>query len=182
VIEIFNKKINPILKFSIDKKLANEIIQFSKLNYKNRDIFLFNGFGRQYCNINKHEITLKEKINVFQKKCMNRLNIKKYYPEKIYGNFIGVHALKNTSVHFHSDPRDKEDNIHFRLLFMLQNAKKGGNPVLQNTKLNVKNLQGWINFASEWEHGSVPIDGKTLRIILSMGAYVPKKEFNKWKP
>ena len=180
MIKIFDKEIDPILDFTIPNDLANEIKKFAKNNYKNRDIFKFNGHGRQFCNLNLHELDISEKVRLFHKECMKKLNIKKYYPEDIYGNFVGVIALNGSQVHIHSDPRDDENNIHFRLLFMIQNARKGGEPILQDTKIKVKNNQGWTNFASEWSHSCSPISGKTLRIILSMGAYVPRKEFKTW--
>ena len=180
MIEVFNKKINPILDFTIPNDLAKEIKKFAKLNYKNRDLFKFNGHGRQYCNLNLHDLEISKKIKLFHKECMQKLNIKKYYPEDIYGNFIGVIALKGTHVHVHSDPKDDKGNVHFRLLFMIQNAQKCGEPILKGTKIKIKNNQGWTNFASEWEHSCSPVSGKTLRIIVSMGAYVPKEEFKTW--
>jgi len=180
MIKIFDKEISPYLNFKIDDSLHKEIVKFAKKNYSNREIFKFNGHGRQFCDTNNYKSNLSDKIKKFQKELMQKLNIENYLKEEIYGNFIGVNVFNNTNVHFHTDPRDEKDNIHFRLLFMLQNAQKGGNPVLEGNILKVKNKEGWINFASEWEHGSKPMFGKRLRIILSLGAYVPRKEFDKW--
>ena len=181
MIKIFNKDINPVLDFHCNSNLQKEIKEFALNNYKDRKIFKFNGDGRQYCNLNNFNFELTNKIKEYQKECyLNLFNISNFEEEKIYGNFIGVHALNNTLVHLHKDPRNEKGYLHFRLLFLIQKPASGGNPIIENVKLKINTGQAWVNFASEWNHSSVPMKGSKPRITLSMGAYINEKEFKKW--
>lgn len=175
--------IDPRTHFIIPKDLSEEIVQFTQ----NNSLFADNSYSlrkdagdyeKQFVNINRIDIPLKEKVAEFASECYKFWNIE-IKREFMFGNFISV-TTKGNALHLHTDPRNNRDDWHVRLNFMVQKPESGGIPLLaidDKNKFLLKEVEieeshSWINFASEWGHATTKVDGDRNRIVLSLGSYV----------
>lgn len=153
----------------------HEIIKnYALKNYKNREIFMHNGNGRQFVNLLKRSDDIKFIAERILLEKMKEFGIKHWKEEPVFGVFIGVNE-KNAFVHDHSDSAD-ESECHLRLNFMIQKPINGGMPILNGEKIFVDEGNCWINLANIWKHSSTPVVGDRVRIVLSVGALVSNKE------
>lgn len=127
-----------------------------------------NGLGRQYMAI--HEESLREEA-------FSKFGFFDLKDEPTYKNFVGNHFLSGAFTHKHKDIAPN-GYIHVRANWMLKKPPIGGNPVLDDVEIDVKENDLWVCFASEESHASTAIqDGE--RLICSFGALIKKpKNFN----
>lgn len=78
---------------------------------------------------------------------------------------------KSIGIYPHVDNRSADGWYHLRFNFLVSSAE-GGDPVVESTVLDVKEKQGWICFASEWNHGTLPVTNDEYRIALSLGYFI----------
>lgn len=129
---------------------------------------------RRFCMLDKFpELELMQLVNNFKNFAYNEIGLSSILPEPCFGNFIGVN-LEEGSVHQHTDNRDDNNNIHLRFNFMVQKPYIGGNPIIDGVEYQIDEGMCWINYASEWKHGSTTVGGNRPRVVLSMGACVPE--------
>ena len=100
----------------------------------------------------------------------------------MFGNFISE-VKENNCIHIHRDPRSR-GKMHIRLNFVVQKSEIGGNPIIiyssnrrqiakrEKFEYDIQEKCSWINFASEWFHGTTKVFGSRKRIVLSLGTYV----------
>lgn len=160
--------------FKIPKELSNGVVDFAL----NTGVQYFTknpiGAGRRFCNINRVDIPLTNAIKQFAQECYSNLNVA-VKEEHLLGNFIGVN-FENAFVHQHIDQRNNENDWHVRLNFMVQKPDSGGDVLIQGNQYSIDEGCSWINFASEWKHGSTPVIGKRERIVLSLGNYIQQSD------
>lgn len=129
---------------------------------------------RRYCSLSKiSHIEISQVVDAFKNIAYEEIGITNILPEPQFGNFIGVN-LEGGSVHEHQDSRDANGNVHLRFNFMIQKPHIGGNPIINGKEYWIDEDQCWMNYASEWKHGSTPVYGTRERIVLSLGACVPE--------
>ena len=129
---------------------------------------------RRFCTLSNIEhIEIAQVVDAFKHIAYEEIGITEILPEPQFGNFIGVN-LEGGSVHEHQDSRDRNNNIHLRFNFMIQKPDIGGNPIINGKEYWIEENECWMNYASEWRHGSTPVYGDRERIVLSMGACVPE--------
>jgi hypothetical protein len=119
------------------------------------------------------ELEISQMIDAFKEIAYEEIGVPEILPEPQFGNFIGVN-LEGGSVHEHQDSRDKNNNVHLRFNFMIQKPDIGGNPIINGKEYWIDEDTCWMNYASEWKHGSTPVAGGRARVVLSMGACVPE--------
>ena len=78
---------------------------------------------------------------------------------------------RSIGIRRHTDKRSPDGWLHLRFNFLVS-AAEGGNPIINSEVLEVAEKQGWVCFASEWEHGSLPVFDQRLRIVLSLGYFI----------
>jgi hypothetical protein len=129
---------------------------------------------RRFCMLTQYpDIELAQMVDAFKEIAYEEIGVTDILPEPQFGNFIGVN-LNGGSVHEHQDCRDKENNVHLRFNFMIQKPNIGGNPIINGKEYWIDEDICWMNYASEWQHGSTPVSGDRARVVLSMGACVPE--------
>jgi len=129
---------------------------------------------RRFCMLSTiNHIEISQVVDAFKHIAYEEIGITNIFPEPMFGNFIGVN-LEGGSVHEHQDSRDVSGNIHLRFNFMIQKPDIGGNPIINGKEYWIDEGECWMNYASEWRHGSTPVHGSRERIVLSLGACVPE--------
>jgi hypothetical protein len=129
---------------------------------------------RKFCKISDYpELELAQLVNAFREIAYEEIGVTEILTEPQFGNFIGVN-LDGGSVHEHQDARDSNNNVHLRFNFMIQKPNIGGNPIINGKEYWIDEDTCWINYASEWKHGSTPVAGDRARVVLSLGACVPE--------
>jgi hypothetical protein len=162
-----------ILPFKVSESFKKEILNFALVD--GIDYFKFNGNGKIYCNLNNVECALSEKIKLFSLQCFKELGFTILKEEPNFGNFIGVNS-ESAFVHMHSDRR-VENFWHLRINFMISKPESGGIPIVDYKRYhNIEEDDCWINFASQWKHGSTPVIGKKPRVVLSLGQLVDETQ------
>lgn len=160
------------LKLSIED---HELIKnYALKNFKDRNIFRSNGYGRQFTNLLKQSDEIKSIAEKILSEKMTEFGIKNWKEEPIFGVFIGVNE-EQAFVHEHSDSAD-ESECHLRLNFLIQKPIGGGMPILNGKKFSIEEGDCWINLANIWKHSSTPVVGNRVRIVLSVGALVSNEE------
>jgi hypothetical protein len=129
---------------------------------------------RRFCMLTEHPaLELSQMVEAFKEIVYEEIGVPNILPEPQFGNFIGVN-LEGGSVHEHQDARDKNNNVHLRFNFMIQKPDIGGNPIINGKEYWIDEDTCWMNYASEWKHGSTPVAGGRARVVLSLGACVPE--------
>lgn len=162
---------------SIPESLKQQIIDFA-LN-SGVDYFVNNGQGRRFCNLNRIDSQLSQKVREFSNYCYGNYGIS-VVEEPMFGNFIGVNT-RGAFVHPHRDPRSNQGMLHVRLNFILSLPHSGGQPVIEGQEYTVVEDQCWLNLASEWQHQSTPVQGEKPRIVLSLGSYVAEDDVKSFR-
>ena len=72
----------------------------------------------------------------------------------------------------HTDKRNDNNWLHFRINAVLQHAISGGEPIIDSVVVNVNEGEAWSIWASESLHSALPVKGDKPRIALSLGYYV----------
>lgn len=170
---------NPKYNLHIPKILRDNIIDFAL--YSGMHYFEINNDpraaakqgARRFCKIDDLFNDTSQMILGFREIAYEHLGTTTYYNEPMFGSFIGVNQ-EGGSVHEHQDDRDQNGNWHLRYNFMIQKPNIGGNPIINGKEYWIDEGEAWINYASEWKHGSTPVAGNRERIVLSLGACVPE--------
>ena len=167
---------NPRFNVKIPEELRQDIINFAltpdnevyfDVNRSN-DIYRF----RRFCvTTNYPELEITQNIRNFAKQAYSEIGVDNFIEENVYGNFIGVN-FKGGNVHIHRDQKHEKGFIHTRFNFLLQKPESGGIPIIDGIEYPMEEGQSWINLASEWMHGSSPVEGDRARVVLSLGTYL----------
>lgn len=128
--------------------------------------FVPNGYGRQYAIQDNHPL-LKIAFSEFK---LNPVCV-----EPIYKVFTGKQNLDGAFVHLHKDST-KNGFVHVRCNLMIKKPPEGGDPVIDDIKLNIEENDLWLCIASEENHCSTPIKGGE-RIVVSFGGLVSYNQF-----
>lgn len=172
-----NVKYNDVFLPAFLKDMVQDFALYSGLHYFdiNRDPRNeVENNKRRFCKLSQlNHIEIAQVVDAFKHIAYEELGIYNILPEPQFGNFIGVN-LEGGSVHEHQDGRDANNNIHLRFNFMIQKPNVGGNPIINGQEYWVDEGECWMNYASEWKHGSTPVSGGRERIVLSLGACVPE--------
>jgi hypothetical protein len=130
--------------------------------------------NRRFCMLTEHPtLELSQMVEAFKEIAYEEIGVKDILPEPQFGNFIGVN-MNGGSVHEHQDQRDENNNVHLRFNFMIQKPDIGGNAIIEGKEYWIDEDTCWMNYASEWKHGSTPVAGDRARVVLSLGACVPE--------
>lgn len=155
-------------------KLLKEYVRNNYLSSK----FTRNPYskGRYFISLNKIDTPISYLAEQIYHRTFKQLDIHDYSIEPMFGIFLGVNE-SGANVQFHIDPTPS-DKEHVRINFLINKPQIGGIPVINGEHLDIEEGQGWVNIASAWLHGSTPVESNEIRIILSLGALIDKKE--KW--
>lgn len=171
---------NPRYNVIIPKCLKEKILDFAFVSgldyfYTNHDPRKEVEQGtRRFCMLTKHpNLELSQMMEAFKEIAYEEIGVQDILPEPQFGNFVGVN-MTGGSVHEHQDERDSNNNIHLRFNFMIQKPNVGGNPIINGKEYWIDEDMCWMNYASEWKHGSTPVAGDRARVVLSLGACVPE--------
>ena len=170
----------------INKKLTQPIVDWC-FKKENIDIMidpgLHEGFVRGIPNINVMHTTLV-KLNFpfaelveIEKILLNKYKFKNFYRDAKFGTMISI-SKEGHKVHSHTDDSPRKEDTCVRLNLLLQKPKKGGEAIINNEIINVKENEPWICLAGKYEHSSVKVEGDRDRLILSYGYHVNTNELN----
>jgi hypothetical protein len=163
------------LNFKFDNTiLKKQVVDFASTNYRNANYFICNGTtkARFYSKILDHSLDFVDELKQSRIDFFNRIGINEFEEDPYFGIFIGVN-LEGGFVHAHKDMA-KKGFVHTRLNFLLSKPYIGGNPIIENKEIPVDEDGSWLNLASYWTHGSTPVAGNKIRIVISYGAMVHK--------
>lgn len=168
----YNVILPNILKEQILEFAFNSGLKYFNTNYDPRKEV--EQGNRRFCMLTDYpSLELSQMVDAFKEIAYEEIGVKDILPEPQFGNFIGVN-MKGGSVHEHQDARDDNNNIHLRFNFMIQKPDIGGNPIINGKEYWIDEDMCWMNYASEWKHGSTPVAGDRARVVLSLGACVPE--------
>lgn len=171
----YNVILPTILKEKILEFAFNSGLDYFFTNYDPRGpIPEKSQVNRRLCMLTQYpNLEISQMVNAFKEIAYEEIGISEILPEPQFGNFVGVNT-KGGSVHEHKDARDTNNNIHLRFNFMIQKPDIGGNPIINGKEYWIDEDTCWMNYASEWKHGSTPVAGDRARVVLSLGACVPE--------
>lgn len=94
-----------------------------------------------------------------------------HFITSLYPNSEGRSAM---GIQKHTDPRNDQGWPHVRFNFMIQKPEEGGEPVIGNRMIPVKEGQLWNCWASEDVHFALPVIDTSARsrIVLSLGFFI----------
>lgn len=125
-----------------------------------------NGYGRRFAKQDEHPLLLT---------AFKEFGLTPKAIEPVYKIFTGNHYLDGAYTHKHTDTT-VQGYVHARCNLMIKKPLEGGDPVIDDEKLDVEEGDLWLCLASEEEHASTPIKGGE-RIIVSFGGLVPREQF-----
>jgi hypothetical protein len=130
----------------------------------------------RYSNVNdfifpKESYKIKEKI-------INKLKIKKFNLPSFKDGMIASYAASGDTCYNHKDPVWKENTITLHCNIKLSN-NLGGNPVIENEKINLKKGDMWIYPVSNVIHGSDLITGKIPRTTWIFGFCIKQEDYDR---
>jgi hypothetical protein len=193
--------VNDIL---IDEELSKPIVEWVLGNYNNKNVFDDfpdhpTGFvvGLEYIESKKPFLSKNgfpyDNYLKIRKQIVKGFGFKDNLPIEENMGFIIVYSEKGHRVHPHRDTNfnsegpgwrenmhlDNEfigDVIHTRFNVLISKPIKGGNPIIDNIKYEVKENEAWVCFSGVKEHQTDETEGDKPRILLSFGHWVPKQE------
>jgi hypothetical protein len=174
----------------IPEALRAEIIDFcyndslldwnSGYNSKGNDSLINRGRKMIYCHLTK----FSDQIILLEQEYLNSIGppevILPATKDDILPHFIGWiynENKKTMGIQKHIDSR-KNGWHHLRINCLLQKPKAGGEPVVNNCVIDVKENQSWSVWASEHLHSALPVTHDTMRITVSFGFYVNPAHVN----
>jgi len=166
------------LPFKLDPGIKKNILDF--VSSSDASYWVNNTLNRKYCILNRYNLPLTFLLKEYSSNIFSQLNITKQTEEEIFGNFIGVHN-ENGFVLSHIDSKNIYGWEHVRINFLVNKPKEGGMPIINNELFKIEEDCSWLNLASKWKHTSTPVVGDTLRIVLSLGAFVSPAELHEAK-
>lgn len=66
-----------------------------------------------------------------------------------------------------------EDKVHVRLNMLLSKSEKGGDPIINGKVIKVDVNEPWMCLAGVYPHSTTITEGKTPRVLLSLGYFIP---------
>lgn len=165
---------NAISNLVIAEEDKQHVLQFAQANYRNENLFEKNGPSRQFCILNQIYTPISNMAYEFRLRKFKELGIDNFEEEPNFGIFLGVNN-EGGYVHKHRDWAP-DTHYHIRLNFLISKPIAGGVPVIEGRPLEINENESWINFASEWDHYSTPVEGQKLRVVLSLGAFIEKEQ------
>lgn len=93
--------------------------------------------------------------------------------DSIDGFFIS-YSEKGHKVHLHKDKNPDEDTYHIRFNIMISKPNKGGNPIINDELIKVKENEVWVCEAGNYFHTIEEVKGIKPRIMISLGHYIKK--------
>jgi hypothetical protein len=174
---------NYILPLKINSKIKELVKNFVRINQKN-DSFFVNNSGdlrnRQFYSTSYVDNDIikscgfDDKLIEERNRLFNNLEIFDILDEPSLGIFIGVNN-EGGSVHEHMDACHMNSYDHVRINCLVSKPTYGGDPIIQNDKLQLEEDDVWLNVASRWKHSSIPVVGDKDRIVISFGALIHKE-------
>lgn len=140
--------------------------------FKNEHKFILNQFGphRKFYSFD-NDSEVPSLFYEVRNRIIKKQNIKKWYPEPIFGNYIGW-ISEGGFIHKHKDPNTYH-GYHTRYNVFLSIPLKGGNPIYSDKIIPVKERE-YICCKSGTEfHQSNPVIGNKPRVVISYGFILP---------
>ena len=89
------------------------------------------------------------------------------------GHFIS-YSEDGHAVHIHKDKNPNKDTLIVRFNVMISKPFIGGNPIIDEQEIKVKENEVWICKAGEVFHGTSEVQGEKPRVMVSFGHYIKK--------
>jgi len=123
-------------------------------------------FGRRFAKQNSDKELWQKSFAAF--------NLFPTQKEPELGDLLMNHYQNDACTHIHKDPAPK-GYVHIRANVMIKKPNEGGDIIVDNETIEVKENDLWLVLASLENHGSTPIQSGE-RLIYSFGAII--KETN----
>jgi len=149
---------------AVDDDFKNYVVKFVDDNFNK---FVKNpvGTGRFFMSHIRDDVIEQEKI-----KLAHKFNIYEWKQEPLFGNFIGCN-LEGAFVHPHTDPT-LPGYTHVRFNIMVSKPERGGEPIIDNSIVDIQEKGCWLCIASKQLHQTNPVIGSKRRIVPSLGILV----------
>jgi len=161
------------LSLKLDTDIQQKLISFGEDNYLNTDYFNPNGpiENGRFCHyVHTTESVISDLVLELYHNTYQQLNIDSLELEPYLGVFMNVNT-EGAFIHKHID--EAPDGFHhLRINYLISKPYEGGDPILNDTVLDIDECECWINIASQWVHGSTPVVGNKKRMIISLGSLV----------
>lgn len=165
-----------ITNLFLTKEYSTPLLKFALENYKNENVFRKNPFGsnRYLCSLNKIKSEVSHIASDIWINIYRGLNFKDddLNIEPVFGILLAVQT-ESAFVQYHTDP-SPDGFSAIRINCLLSKPERGGIPIIENKELDVQENQFWVNVSDEWFHGCTTVEGCKPRVILSLGATVPR--------
>ena len=119
-------------------------------------------FGRRFAKQNSDKELWQKSFAAF--------NLFPTQKEPELGDLLMNHYQNDACTHIHKDPAPK-GYVHIRANVMIKKPNEGGDIIIDNETIEVKENDLWLVLASLENHGSTPIQNGE-RLIYSFGAII----------
>ena len=90
------------------------------------------------------------------------------------------YSTKGHSVYIHQDKNPDDKHTHVRFNYMLSKPK-GGDPIIDNDIIEIKQDEVWVCIAGNTKHGTTPIKDNKPRIMISFGHFIKNEKLKELK-
>ncbi len=115
--------------------------------------------------------TLK-KLN---KHILKEYGLKTNTPHDTHDGIFLSYSTKGHSVYMHQDRNPDDKHTHVRFNYMLSKPK-GGDPIIGEDTIEIKQDEVWVCVAGNIKHGTTPIKGNKPRIMISFGHFIKNEK------
>lgn len=119
----------------------------------------------------KESYKIKEKI-------INKLKIKNFYLPDFKDGMVASYALPGDTCYNHKDPVWKNNTKTLHCNIKLTDST-GGNPIIENKKINLKKGDMWIYPVSDVIHGSDLVTGTIPRTMWVFGFCITQEDYDR---
>ena len=110
-----------------------------------------------------------------RRRAVSLFSVTDYEDEPGFKCFLGCNTEGGT-VHRHTDP-SPPDKHHVRMNLMLSKPLGGGEPIIDDKKIEIEERDLWCFYPTAMPHESTPVIGARKRMVISIGILVPKSLF-----
>jgi len=150
------------MQLSIPRVIKNWQFAHNVIPCTQAERFIPNGHGRRFA---------KQEDALYWQEAFAAFGLVPTCVEPRLQNLTANHFLDGAYVHTHKDYAP-EGFAHVRCNVMLKKPLVGGNPIVDNTCIQIEENDLWLCLASLEYHASEPIQGGE-RVLFSFGGLVP---------
>ena len=126
--------------------------------------------------VNKKTFPIYKELKEINQYILKELGYKKNTPICKHDGWFLSYSEKGHIVHTHKDKNPDDDHYIVRFNVIISKPETGGNPIINDKVIEVKENEVWVCKAGEDFHSTTEVKGDYPRVMISFGHYI-KKEY-----